>query len=288
MELSEEVIYVLDNYVPVEQRESMEKYFSFQEKMNIEYIQDDYIQLVQEEDKMDREVFMDQIFGIARDTCNDILKEHGIEFNKDSAELSFLIEMVDAMNNLGNYEDSITVMRVLESHYLPEEKFSEILALVSPYTVEAILSRLESVDPAIFKAISSIYSTEEDYIESEDEVDDFSGPAIERVKQYKTMFGDEKPLFMYDYIDTGIVLGMASTYYLDRVFANHIATIDDIETVAQNLIILYSISKDAFNKIPMVHKEVIGNYLSNLNTITKLDTAITKWVSRFAQYYPNR
>ena len=284
--LSAETSYLLEQYVPEEQMEMMRCFFGFQEELNIEHLQDGFLDLIQQEGDMDREAFVDEMFALTRETTVDILREHGLVFN-EQAELSFLVYIVDSLLAIAKYDDGEAILRTLESQYLPEEKFAEVMNLASPYSTEVVLARLESVDPAIFERIEELFQTEheESSFAAQEMQDTFTEPCIAKVKQYKAMFGEEVNLTAYAYIDTGVVLGMPSKVYLDALFVNHLAD-KDIETLAKELVILYTLSEDGSKNLLLAFRQTIGQYISDLNTITKLDSEINKLILRYTQYYP--
>jgi hypothetical protein len=101
------------------------------------------------------------IIGIVSDVMTYFLSEHQIVMDNE-APLEVLIKVADSIMGIQDYADASTIIRICESQSSNEDKFSEMVELVSNVHHTVILQYLDSVSTDLIKAVVIMHKDEDD------------------------------------------------------------------------------------------------------------------------------
>ena len=272
------------NYISPEQKDLVDRFFVLVEEYDISNIDTLFSDLFSNELNISNEDRSLEFFNICIGSLRNIIKNHGITLSDDNLTtentFSFLLELSECLYNIPYYEDKVTINRILESTECNEEKLSEILSLVSPKEDVYFLQHLEDVPNYLLDKIKEV-SKEKSKIELE--YNEFNSKAINKCKRIRELFGTEFKVF--DIIATGIILGDTIENYLKRFYS--VIETQDLDKLAKELFIFSSISSDGFNNPLVSIRQVITNYITDLNIQTRLDSLLNKAIMQYDNRYPN-
>lgn len=272
------------NYISPEQKDLVDRFFVLVEEYDISNIDTLFSDLFSNELNISNEDRSLEFFNICIGSLRNIIKNHGITLSDDNLTtentFSFLLELSECLYSIPYYEDKVTINRILESTECNEEKLSEILSLVSPKEDVYFLQHLEDVPNYLLDKIKEV-SKEKSKIELE--YNEFNSKAINKCKRIRELFGTEFKVF--DIIATGIILGDTIENYLKRFYS--VIETQDLDKLAKELFIFSSISSDGFNNPLVSIRQVITNYITDLNIQTRLDSLLNKAIMQYDNRYPN-
>lgn len=129
-----------------------------------------------------------------------------------SLDIELLSAIVEGVTALENYEDTDTVLGILDSDLDDEELLAELLELTTEYMAEDFLNVLDSVSHRLTERIRSLFLEEEDrgtLYGNEHSVDSI-------VKRLKAISGLEDSL-VYDHVSEGLPLGLDPAHVFNRI-----------------------------------------------------------------------
>lgn len=206
-----------------------------------------------------------RIINLTLELQNKILRDHAIVLT-DEASLEFHDQVISALLDLQQREMTDELLTTLSMDGSPEELFAELLGLFLPLVPDEILLNLQSVDAF---AITRIRAYIERAMGSVEEVIQDNAPYIEALR--KLEFAGVKPTKLL-FVQNVMPLGIPFAHYIDWI--GHGLEQLSIEKAAHELLGMALASSDGVNNPRGVIKAHIDRYVSNIDSITKIDIVI--------------
>jgi hypothetical protein len=157
--------YVKDNYSE-HIADLLNQSFELFDEYDLPEYQEQYTGLLMTADNSDTQAVRDDFYGQAVKDLELILKSHDIEVFEETP-LEVILEIVRAIRTLQDYSDKQEINHIVNELADNEEKFCELLELVTPFTTDYFLSHVQKVSKALLELIAS--QTEESaYFEDND------------------------------------------------------------------------------------------------------------------------
>lgn len=250
---------IFDDYYPPSIREGYEEYL-----------------FTQDETLVDTGEALNNIVTLTRYYLLNLLQTHEVIVNEE-IDLKRLLTITEGLLAINIYEDTQTILDILNLDIDNEEKFSEIVSLMTDMSASDILIELESVSDALLTRIKN--QGKETPKKEESEGDDVD--AVTRIRQYY-QFTPLKDLFLFDLIKNGLKVGYPFKTYIDLLGRRFESL--EVNTCAHTLFAMALMSTDGFsNPKGMIH-EFIGKVISDLNMITKIDIELTTLLLQYQKY----
>lgn len=206
-----------------------------------------------------------RIINLTLELQNKILRDHAIVLT-DEATLEFHDQVISALLDLQQREMTDELLTTLSMDGSPEELFAELLGLFLPHAPDEILLNLQSVDAF---AITRIRAYIERAMSTVEEVIQDNAPYIEALRKLELV--GVKPAKLL-FVQNVMPLGIPFVHYIDWI--GHGLEQLSIEKAAHELLGMALASSDGVNNPRGVIKDNIDRYVSNIDSITKIDIVI--------------
>ena len=221
------------------------------------------------DDTVDQGVTQSVIIDLTKSLQHKILLEHGVTLHED-ADMEVLSNFIQGIILLQSYSDRATILRVAALPGTPEEVFAELIALVVACPADELVNDIESVNQLL---IGRICDMAEDFVERPPT----EAEQIAQIK-YKNMFTRISELFsgvafgITPYLQNGLDLGYPFLIYITLI-GTELEELP-IDLIALNLFMLAMISEDGIDKPRAVIQEHIGEYIFDIDKVTRIDIEI--------------
>lgn len=210
------------------------------------------------------------ILSVTKDAQIDILLAHDIKVNKD-IPFDIANALIDGIINIETHENKNEILNIISANLSTEETFAEIIELLTGKNADELLLHIESVGQQTIEATKYllIQKSVNDDVEEKDNED--MNKSIVLVKKFYNYLKGRK-LLISKLLNDGMDIGLKFATYasiLGRDLEELTPTV-----AAEELIGMALISIDGVNNPRAIIKENIDKYISNLDTITKIDIAI--------------
>lgn len=217
-----------------------------------------------------------------QDMLIELITQHGVIPEASQADIESLTVLLNGILDLQEYETYKDITDCVQDGISTEEQFAQMLELVTPWHAESLLELVESVSDAFIKRICDFYKDKDyDGISMEQEAPTELSDAAARFRRY-LKFMENKPLLVMELIDGGLRIGYPLAIYL-RTYGDEIAGLEP-KRAAEELVALSIISADAQSTPQEAIREIIEEFVSSLDQITRIDSAIRDIVLRFGRY----
>lgn len=206
-----------------------------------------------------------RIINLTLELQNKILRDHAIVLTNE-ATLEFHDQVISALLDLQQREMTDELLTTLSMDGSSEELFAELLGLFLPLAPDEILLNLQSVDAF---AITRIRAYIERAMGSVEEVIQDNAPYIEALR--KLELAGVKPTKLL-FVQNVMPLGIPFVHYIDWI--GHGLEQLTIEKAAHELLGMALASSDGVHNPRGVIKDNIDRYVSNIDSITKIDIVI--------------
>ena len=206
-----------------------------------------------------------RIINLTLELQNKILRDHAIVLT-DEATLEFHDQVISALLDLQQREMTDELLTALSMDGSSEELFAELLGLFLPLAPDEILLNLQSVDAF---AITRIRAYIERAMGSVEEVIQDNAPHVEALR--KLELAGVKPAKLL-FVQNVMPLGIPFVHYIDWI--GHGLEQLTIEKAAHELLGMALASSDGVHNPRGVIKDNIDRYVSNIDSITKIDIVI--------------
>ena len=207
-----------------------------------------------------------------------IIAQHGILLN-ESCIISDKLKISSGLFRLNNYQDTGTLLLILETEQSPQEIFSELMELVSDYKTEHVLSMLESVSDFFIDNFKEIIITPEKnkLIPAE-----LAALQVSDFLKFKAKITN-RVLWCDKYFNHVEAIGLPFTIYLQvyLIEQRDFFTESNLAGVAEELIAIACLSEETSNKTTELVRAYAERIYSDLNLLTKLDIQVTKLLMEF-------
>lgn len=220
------------------------------------------------------------IRNLTQDIQIELLCQQGVIPESDCS-LEQLDLLLNGLLDIQNYEVFVEITDCVQDGNSTEESLALMLELVTPWPSETLYQLLDSVSDGCIRRIQAI-GKEQLYngiaVEQEAPVLDEQAETLRRYSR----FLDRKDLLVLELISTGLRLGYPLAIYL-RTYGNEVAGLEPRQC-AEELIGLALVSSDAQSTPREAIKEVLDQFVSSLDQITRIDAAIKDTLLRFERY----
>lgn len=276
----QELDYFIDTYFCEDTKKIIIESLETLDDLQIEY-ENDFIELIMSEGTMEQVELLDKFRLSIDNMLSGTLKLHGIVLNEE-ATLEFKNKITQAIIVLETYEGKDDILGILESSEEPNYKFSELIEQVTELSAINVFTKIESVDPGLFKRLIEIFNTSLIVIREDDvEKQILRNNIVSKLKNIKAITKYDKALgFTLTNSDT--VLGSdfkQYTTYADKHF--EYLTIDEI---AIEVFILLSMSMEGFDKPLITFRKYSQDLFSDLDKITKIDIKLNNLIIAYDKY----
>lgn len=189
---------------------------------------------------------------------------------------SQVVEFADAMYMVVDYEDRATVEQLLEADMPVQELAAEILALLTPYSVDEVMGLFESVDDNFRQSLKNRLT---DHAERKvpEELASVE-PQLKAYAAYKDVVGHEQiyPDKFYGHVG---IMGMSYKDYLNMYQADNAEndlTVVDPRLIAKDLVGMAFLSCDGVDNPLITVRKHLNELFADMNITTKVDVAVSK------------
>jgi len=261
-----------------EMAESFEKSFELFNRFNLE----DYIlpfdSIYMEVDNFDTTYIQQRFIETMENTIRDLLNNHGI-FVSDDATHDTLNAILEAILDIEYYEDIDMVLSIMDSEVSDEEKFSEVLALLSTVEQEEYMNAIERVNPGLIRTITTLFNGRKQAAEILQTPESVTIKAkAEWVKRLfsltSTEFRDCKLSILFPKLEEGLRFNMEFDFYYNLLWGDvsHLTNAD----IARDLIGMAIVSSNKSEQVLETIKEYVGKYFSDIDQIGRILDLVTR------------
>ena len=200
----------------------------------------------------------------------ELIRGFGVHLN-EGLLISDLIYIVEGFSLFPDYEDTVLLQRIIDEDASDEEKIAELLALVTPLTVEHILTHIDYVNSSIFVSLTDYIKT--DAISDNQTDITYKNKLIQRYVAYKTFANrDIYADSYYSNIDSvGELFHIYLHLYLQQCNLLTEVTDDKLTQLAYDLYGIAILSSDGFNNPYQVIKVNSHKLFNDLIAINKFE-----------------
>lgn len=275
-----EIEYFIDTYFIEGVKKNILESFNILDDLEIEY-NNEFIAIVMTEGDVDNSQLTDNFKLTLENLITQALKEHGVILTEE-ADLEFKNKVMHAIITLPYYEGTEDINGVLDSPEEPNYKFADLIDHVCELPLMTIYSKIESVNPDIFKRLSEIMNRSLIKIdEDEQSKQEINNKIISKLKNIKTFTKYYKALG-FTLVNNNIVLGSDFSQY--TTYADKHFEYLTIEEIAVEVFVLLSMSNEGFEKPLITFREHSQNLFSDLDKITKIDIKLNNLVIGYDKF----
>ena len=242
-------------------------------KYNIDYL-DEISNIVYNNSQDSDEDIVDTIRVTLDSIVTWLLTMHSIKTSEDILLIE-KVEICDALFEFENYEDKDSIDKILESDLGNAEKLCEILALLTPYNVEKLLSIISDVDDNLISSLNDknlLITTEE--LKTAEQV----SKQIRNYSKFK-VFIKNKETFADQFFINLTTVGLSFSDYFN-LYLQHVKDKDlnSTEEISLDLIGLCLLSNEEQSPINII-REYLSKITQDANISTKIDMYVTKFIT---------
>ena len=273
-------MFVNDNY-PYGKQDLFHQAFELFDDYEIEDYDTPFMEMMDVFDNSDYATFITNFESAIKNSILSIITDHGITLT-EQATLSEILIIAQGILDIQSYEDKESIVRILETDFDDEEKFSELMNLVVTLPVETIAIVIESIDQGIFTKLKDYVNGEDIDVAESIEESESSKIIIKNLKDFRT-FSDFKDAIGFKIINMGFKVGSSFEIY-GRYLKKFIEDFKDIDKVAKEFYVVLLMSKESYI-LPLSHyRKISYNYIDDLDIVTKVDIALSKLQNDFDKF----
>lgn len=187
---------------------------------------------------------------------------------------SQVVELADGMLQIVDYEDKATVEATLNGDFPTQELAAELLALVTPYSVEELMAMLETVEDNFTETLrlrmSMPNSEDSEAVESVQK-------QIQAYIAYKSVVGQD-PIYPDRIFAQTAAIGLEYAVYLRLYQADHEGIDLAARTpsdIAKDLVGMAVLSQDGVEAPLVVVRKHLNDLFGDINLVTKINIAVS-------------
>ncbi len=227
-------------------------------------------------DETDADSTTAYIVDLTRKMQVDILQQHGIVFNTD-VSVEILAIAIHSILDLQNYDPVDDITNVLEMSGTSNELLAELLSLTSAVEVDQWLVYLDSVNDFLLAQLKELVSNTP--VSDEDTgLTDQHAHHLDLFKRFQH-FASDPTVRIMRIIHDGMDVGLPFDTYLSKLGPDLESL--PVQAIAEELLATAFLSSDAFNTPQLSIKQILEKYIHNLETVTKVDIAVSNLILRF-------
>lgn len=229
----------------------------------------------QDESMVDTGDAAQAIVGLARYYLLKILQDHEIKIN-DEIDTLRLIKISEGVRDIQNYEDHETILNILNLELDSEEKFAELLSLVTDMDTSELLLELEEVPDVLFVRLKAHLAQEPQSDASASSAPD--PKYLNSLKSYKRFLHLE-PLEVFSLVEDGLTMGLGFNTYAGLI-GRRFESFAPLQC-AKELLGFALISADGIDNPKSKIQAHIENYIADFNIITQVQIKLTDLLLKY-------
>ena len=254
------------------------------ERIGLEGYDEQFNILLNINDEVDASTTLSSIVELTKGFQLNVVAEHGIGVQPDIL-VEELTMLINALKDIQDYESPTDILDCIQDGVVPEEQLAQMLELVSPYFAERYLEMFETVSEFSIKRIAQYFNeAERNGVAMEAEPPTEVNDAAHRLRNF-VAFLEGKELTTMELVTNGLRVGYPLSVYL-KTYGEDIDAMEP-KRAAEELVAICLISSDANDQPREAVKEIIDEFVSSLDKITRIDAAIKDISLRFFRYEQN-
>ncbi len=246
--------------------------FDLFEKFDLQDYESDFVNLLMAADDQLPQATQDHFITFVHQKIDLILHAHLLNLS-EFTPLHQKVAVLDGLYAVQHLNDYSNIITILEGEFSHEEKLAEVLAQVCDITAMAFLSVLDGFDQTTIDTLKNfvygklgneghLVST---YTERQLKI-------VELMKEFKK-FRQGKNCLGLMLLDSNVLIGQPLDSYVPYI--NDYLTSQDYDELIVNIFSLILLTDEGLNNPLLVFRKHSGTLLSDLQSITKVDTGIT-------------
>ena len=246
------------------------------DRIGRENYEDGYTDILLSDDTVDTGTTSAEICALTKSIQHQILEEHGI-FIHENTLISRLTVYINGIKDIEVYDNRDLILRTCDLETNSEEVFAELLALVTPFTVEDLLPDIDSVSEYFVKRLKQYLI-------------DSSGGDVSGVEQTETLkyitllkkfiaFTGNDQLRVVELLKMGLPAGYPFTIYAERL--NRVLEEMKPEFAAQELFAMALLSEDGYQNPQAIILDNLETYVSSIDHATAITSVVSDYQVRF-------
>lgn len=212
-----------------------------------------------------------------------LLQLQGIQVH-DELRLSTLIELTDATDRLPDYEDRAALSAVLTLEESAEERYAQLIALVSSLRTEEVLSLLLEVDENMLTRFQQQLTETTEAAP----VDETLQAILQTYRRYKTRILKDQTAYADRYLAQQSTIGLPFSLYLNLYQKDQglsaETTAETRQQTAIDLLGLACLSEDGWSNPLITLRQHLSTLYADLDTVTQLDIALSKLITELHRH----
>lgn len=217
-----------------------------------------------------------RIVALTREMQKEVIGRFAVKVT-DDISVEHATILINGIALLPGYENQVEVFRIAQLPLCPEERFAEMIALVTSESVDHILTFVKSVSEAFVERVKDNASGAEKVDITPEQI----AFRNDRIEVFKALQGFlMKPIvfvarMLTDGMDVGLPF-MMYAYSIGRKFESM-----NPEIAAEELVAMALLSADGRDRPAAIIHENLENLVFDTEKITKIDIAVTNILLRF-------
>ena len=262
-----------------ELKSSIEIAHSVFDKIHLDAYEQGYEEILMLDGTVDNDTTLTRIVNLTKEIQARVLGEHEVVLQEDTS-IDIYTLFIIGLYQIQIYENKDDISKLTALAISPEEIFAELMALVIEKNADELLPHIQSVSQFLITRIAELAAGVGDDISDEDH-----DQQLRHIKAFKQFcdYIETKPKFISEIIEQNVGVGYPFIIYANIIkdHLDHVVMVvnnpDDItpKQAAYELIAACLISSDGIDNIRSTIKEHIDKLISDINSITKVDIAVS-------------
>lgn len=260
-----------------ELRGTIEHSFELFARIDLPAYEERYEEILALDDQVEAGATVQAIVDQTLANQRGILQEHGIVL-VEHATLAFCNDMVEAILQLGDYDDAAVLIQTANLSGTSEEVLAELLALTSTHAADEILLHLETVSEALItgvKRLAQTFDSEPIAVVANDSMD-----SVARLVRWCNYIGTRQ-LAVAEAINQGMAVGLPFLTYANLLGRELEAM--SVDKACHELIGMALASRDGCANPHATIKEHLEQFISSPDMTTKIDVRLTDLLLGFGK-----
>lgn len=225
----------------------------------------------------------DLLYARLRNDVRELISQFEIKFTED-IEFSKLLSILEGLIALPDYQDKDTVANIIETGDTSVDIFAELIELVTQLQSIEVIQVVEFVPSELFTKLMENLDPDNDL--SDADPAPINPKLIDKLKAYRE-YTPNKNNFGFKLIEGGYSPGGTFKHY-QNASGTMLDAVEDIDTVADELLTLMYISSDAYENPLQFYTDNSSTIFSDEKRITKVYVKIKNRIAEFEAYYTNK
>lgn len=226
----------------------------------------------------------DLLYARLKNDVIELLRVHEIEVS-DSAELRNLIEVLEGIVTLQDYDDRNAILTIIEAGADTMSTFAELIGLVTTLEEHSVFSTINGVKPELFTTLVEYLDPNND-VDLDDDSEVIDQALLKKVKVFVDYCGD-KSTYAIQLVRGGYAIGAQFDHYA-TVAIPYLDTISDDEQYAFELLAFLYLSKDSYTNPLQYYQEHSAAIISDDAKVTRVYVKIKNRIADFESFYTNK